>query len=284
MAEKPSKEEAKAAKKAEKERKKEEKRLKKQGKKGTNEEIGDEGEESSGKLAVFFVTLVIIAIWMAILILLVKWDVGGFGSTVLTPLLKDVPYVNKILPESEQNPEDVKSTENSEYPYDSLEEAVNRIKELEVQLQNEKDSSAQKDATISELQGQSQQLEQYKAEEAAFEALRQKFDEEVVFSDKAPDINEYKTFYESIEPANAEALYRQVIGQQQNSTEVEEYANTYSSMKPAQAAAIFDTMTSQFSLVADILGAMDTESRAKILGAMNTDNAARLTVMMEPQQ
>ena len=31
-----------------------------------------------------------------------KMDVGGFGSNVLTPILKDVPVINKILPSKVQ--------------------------------------------------------------------------------------------------------------------------------------------------------------------------------------
>ena len=48
----------------------------------------EEEEGSSSKLAVALVTLVIIIVWLAILALLIKWDVGGFGSTVMRPLLK----------------------------------------------------------------------------------------------------------------------------------------------------------------------------------------------------
>ena len=32
--------------------------------------------------------------------MLIKLDVGGFGSGVLAPVIKDVPYLNKILPDS----------------------------------------------------------------------------------------------------------------------------------------------------------------------------------------
>lgn len=38
--------------------------------------------------------------WLIIMALLVKLDVGGFGSTVLAPILKDVPYINRILPDT----------------------------------------------------------------------------------------------------------------------------------------------------------------------------------------
>ena len=53
-------------------------------------------------------------------------------------------------------------------------------------------------------------------------------------------------------------------------------------MKPKEAAAIFDSMTDNFDLVAKILGAMDSDSRANILGAMNSDNAAKITNIMNP--
>ena len=282
---------AKEAKKEEKANKKAEKRRKKLEQSGaTPEEIQramdyqeEYGEEGGGRLAVFFVTLIIIAIWLAILALLVKMDVGGFGSTILRPLLKDVPYVNRILPEAEGE-EELKSTEDTEYPYATLEEAIARIKELEVLLQNEKNAAADSQDRTRDLEEQSAQLEQYKSEEAAFEALKQKFDEEVVFSDKAPDINEYRTFYESINPANAEAIYRRVVEQQQTDEEMEEYVNMYSSMKPRQAAAIFDTMTKDLKLVAKILKAMDTDASARILGAMDAETAAKLTKIMNPPE
>ena len=278
------KQEAKAAKRDEKRRK----QLEKAG--ASPEEIqkameyGAEYEEEGGsRLAVFFVTLVIIVIWMAILVLLVKMDVGGFGSTVLRPLLKDVPYVNRILPEA-KGEEALSTEESTEYPYSTLDEAVARIKALETELLNAQNANADSQKQNQELKTQSQQLEEYKAKEAAFEELKQKFDEEVVFSDPAPDINEYRTFYESIDPANAEAIYRQVIEQQQKDEELEKYITMYSSMKPKQAAAIFDTMTNDLKLVAKILKAMDTEASASILGAMNAETAAKLTKIMNPSE
>lgn len=81
----------KAAKKAEKARRKEEKRNRKLAKKeakknGTTDEF--EEESGGGKAAVVFVTLMIIVIWIAILAVLIHFDVGGFGSTVMQPILR----------------------------------------------------------------------------------------------------------------------------------------------------------------------------------------------------
>ena len=288
---KAAKKAAKLAKQEAKESKRKEKRRKQLEKSGaTPEEIerametdAEYGEEGGSRLAVFFVTLVIIAIWLAILALLVKMDVGGFGSTVLKPLLSDVPYVNRILPDDGENT-NLPTEEGTEYPYTTLDEALTRIKELEVELQEAKNANTANESRNEELESQSAQLEEYKAREAAFEEMKQKFDEEVVFSDQAPDINEYKAFYESIDPANAEALYKQVLEQQQKDEELEKYVTMYSTMKPKQAAAIFDTMTNDLQLVAKILKAMDADSSSGILGAMNAETAAKLTKIMNPSE
>lgn len=241
----------------------------------------DEETTTGGKIAVFFVTLIIVLIWLAIIVLLIKWDVGGFGSTVLGPIFKDVPYVNQILPDSVL---EELSTEDSEYAYTSIDDAVAQIKFLEIQLAEAQNATNATAEYIAQLESQAAELAKYKQEEAEFEAEKQKFYEEVVFSDSAPDIEEYKAYYEAIDPANAEIIYRQVVQQTQIDEELEDYVKTYSSMKPKEAAAIFDTMTKDLQLVADILENMDAQSRANILGKMDPDIAAKVTEIMEPSE
>ena len=265
----------KVAKKAQKEQKKAEKAKAR----AAGSDLDMEEETSGSKIAVFFVTLIIILIWIAIIVLLIKWDVGGFGSTVLGPVLKEVPYVNRILPDSVL---EEASTEENPYAFDSMEVAVNKIKELEIQLAEAQNTSSADAQYITELEAQAVELAQYKQEEADFEAEKEKFYEEVVFSDSAPDIKEYQSFYEMIEPANAEMIYRQVVEQTAADDEIKEYVKTYSSMKPKEAAAIFDTMTDSLKLVAEILENMDAGSRANILGKMDSDTAAKVTKIMAP--
>lgn len=271
----------KAAKKAAKARKKEEKRnrklAKKEAKKNGTDLEGDE-ETGGGKVAVVLVTALIIIIWLAILAVLIHFDVGGFGSTVMQPILKDVPYLNKILPETEveEKPED------SKYPYKTLDEAVAYIKELEKELADAKESDSKNDAYVADLESQVAQWKEYKENEAKYEEEKAKFYNEVVFSDNAPDINEYKEYYESIDPENAERLYRQVVEQQQEDAEIADYVKAYSQMKPKQAAEIFNTMTDDLQLVAKILEAMKADARGDILGNMDKDTAAKVTKLMEP--
>ncbi len=270
------------AKKQEKERKKEEKKKKKQEKKAAkqDQEMAEEQETVGGKLIVAFATLVIIAIWLGILALLIRLDVGGFGSTVLHPLLKDVPYVNKILPEVKA--ENV--AEDADYPYQTLDEAIARIKELEGELETALQTNKDRAAKMEDLQAQVRKLKKYRDNEAALEALRQEFYEEIVFGDDAPDISEYQKFYEAINPDNAEVLYKEVVEQTEYDSKVDDYVKTYSAMKPKDAAAIFDTMTDNLSLVRRILEKMTSANRANILAAMNQDTAAKLTEMLEPSK
>lgn len=267
----------KAAKRAEKMRKKEEKKKKKAAEAQNVEE--EEEEDGGSRGAIFFVTLIIILIWLGILALLIKLDVGGFGSTILRPILKDVPYVNRILPESQNEETPVVDVQ---YPYATLEEAVNRIKELEVELSEALSNKEGSADTIAQLQAEIDRLKEFEAEQAAFQELESKFYEEVVFSDQAPDIEEYKSFYESIDPANAAELYKQVVQQVAKDEKVAEYAQTYANMKPKAAAAIMEEMKDDLALVAEILNYMDVEARGDILGAMDPAIAASLTKLMKP--
>lgn len=265
----------KAQKKAEKKKKKEEKAAL-----GAAADAEDD-EKFSSKLVLALVTVLIAVIWLGIIAILIKSDVGGFGSSVLYPLLKDVPYVNKILPEPEGG-QIAQDTQQSQYG--SLDEAVARIKELE-QMLDDADVKEKKDAkTIKDLKEQLEELAVLKEEQAEFEKEKEKFYEEVVFGDSAPDINEYKTFYEGIDPENAEVLYKQVVEQITYDERVEDYVKTYSQMKPKEAAAIFDEMTDDLGLVADILMNMGGKARADILGKMDQQTAAKLTKIMEPSR
>ena len=248
----------------------------KKGKKGKDEEGDEDEDKKGGGFVVALVTILVVIIWLAIFALLIKTDVGGFGSTVMYPILKNVPYLNKILPEVEEY-----AQEDSAYQFATMDEAVARIKELEAQLKAAQDQSTTAAATLADLQAQAAELQTYKENEAKFEQEKQQFYEDIVYNDKA-DTSNYRQYYEEIEPDNAEAIYRQVVQQDEADSKISDYAKTYSSMKASQAASIFNTMTDNLDLVAKILNAMSASQRGAILGAMNAQTAAQLTAIMNP--
>ncbi len=314
---KAEKERQKEEKKAEIERQKEEKRLdklrakaKKRGKRFDPNDPEWEDEEG-GSLLIAIVAFMIILVWLGIVAALVKLDVGGIGSTILYPVLKDVPVINYILPgiepelkkqaaerekkarekarqraveeakeEAKKEIEVEQETENARFK--TVEEATAEVERLEALLNKEKKTRNDRTAEIADLRAQIEQLQTYKDDVDNFEKKKEKFYNEVVFSEEAPDIKTYKEYYESIEPENAEQIYRQIIEQQQTDNKIKEYATTYSTMEPTQAAAIFDTMPNNLKLVAKILNAMSAEQKSAILAAMEKENAARLTELMQP--
>lgn len=273
--------------KAEKARLKAEKKAakkdKKRRKKGGEGEDDEERETVGSKIAVFLVTLLIIAIWLAIFALLIRADVGGFGSSVMRPVLKNVPILNKILPPDPNAEEDgTAATEDARYRYSSMDEAVAYIKELELQLAEANTSNEEEAAKLAALEAESAKLKSLEQEMVSFEKEKENFYEEVVFSDEAPDINEYIKYYQSIDPENAEVLYQEAVRRQAKSQEMKDYVMKYSSMSAKSAAAIFDAMTDNLGLVAEILTNMDNDSAGAILGKMNADTAAKVTEIMHP--
>ena len=240
-------------------------------------DIDDEDEGFSP--SVLLIVILIVIIWIAILALLVKLDIGGFGSSVLRPILKDVPVINKILPEPSE-------TEEYVGDFDNLPDALAEIERLNKQIDDLKKQLAEGDGEESEeikaLKEEIVRLRTFEDSQVEFQKLKTEFYEEVVFSEKAPEIEQYKAYYEEIDPDNAEYLYKQVVQQIETDKIMDEYVKAYSDMKPKQAAAIFNEMGDNLELVAKILGHMETSPRAKILQAMDKDLASRLTKIMDP--
>ena len=243
-------------------------------------ELSEGEEESSG--SVFAVTFVIVLIWVAILCLIVKLDFGRFGSNVLTPILKDVPVLNLILPANTDVAVDEETSE-SYGGYDNLKDAVAYIKELELELERAQSAESTSTDEVAQLKAEVERLKTFEDSQVEFQRIKTEFYEEVVYSEKGPGIEEYKKYYEEMDPATAEYLYKQVIQQIEESDEIKDYAKAYSAMKPKEAAAIFEAMTDNLDLAARILNVMEAEDRGKILGVMDPEIASRLTKIMDPE-
>lgn len=239
----------------------------------------DLGLDEGNGLVTFGATVLIVALWIAVVCVIVKLDIGGFGSSVLAPILKDVPVLNMILPDSGQT----ETTDPGSYGgYSSLQDAVDYIRQLELELEQVRTASNAKDADLEKLRAEVERLSAFEQKQVEFQRIMQEFYEEVIYAENGPGAEEYRKWYEEMDPATAEALYKQVVVQMEESKEVQEFASTYSAMEPKRAAAIFNEMTDNLELVAKILNAMKTDARGDILGAMDTEVAARLTKIMDP--
>lgn len=231
-------------------------------------------------VSVVIVTMFIIAIWLGILALLVKMDVGGFGSNVLTPIFKDVPVINMILP-SETATETTKK-EETYGGYSSLKEAVEQIKKLELQLDQAQSTNATYTEQIEALKAEVKRLKTFEENQVAFQEIKEEFYEEVVYAENGPGADEYQKYYEEMDPTTAENLYKQVIQSEAADKKMKSYATTFSNMQASEAAAILGAMTDNLELAAQILESLDVTNRGAIMGAMDPAIAARITKIMDP--
>jgi flagellar motility protein MotE (MotC chaperone) len=239
-----------------------------------------EDEEEGSTVSAILVTLIIVIVWIGILCVLVKLNVGGFGSNVLAPLIKDVPVINKILPKEAAT--ETNDTE-SYGGYTSLAEAVEQIKSLELQIVELSSSSGSYVELVADLTAEVERLKTFEKNQVEFERIKNQFYDEVIYAEKGPGPEEYIKYYESLDPTTAAELYKEVIQKKQETDEIKNYAQAYSEMKPKEAAAIFEAMTDNLDLAARILGTMEPDDRGKILGAMKADVAARITKIMDPE-
>lgn len=240
----------------------------------------DEEKVKGGVLWSVIAALVIILIWLVIFALLIKMDVGGFGSTVLRPILKDVPVINRILPDAS----DEEVAADTGYKYKNLAQAVEHIKELEKELANYQNTQNADQEKVAQMQAEINRLKTFEDNQTYYEELKKKFDEEVVYADKAPDIEKYKEWYEKMDPENAASIYEQVLLKINYTKQVKEWADAYSRMDAKAAAAIMEEMTGDINLVSDILNNMKSAQRAAILAEMDPVYAAKITKVMHPDE
>lgn len=239
----------------------------------------DIDEKKGNPIITFIIAILIIVLWLGLFALCIKLDVGGFGSSVMRPIFKDVPVIKEILPDEEADT-------GEDYPYKSLAEAINYIKELEKEIKRLKDEGAADAETIADLEAEIQRLKAFEESQLHFEQVKKEFYDEVVFGDNALTYEEYKKYYEEINPDYAEVLYKQVLEKYMYDERYRDLAEVYAEMKPKQAANALYEMTGDLEVAVTILQNMEVEDRAEILNALSDVDAvfcAKITVMLSPK-
>ena len=240
-------------------------------KKDKNVEVAQE-ERNGSKLLTILIVIAIVLIWLGIFGVLIKMDVGNFGSEVLAPVIKDVPVINRILPKSEEDTQTL--------AYTNIDEANAKIKQLENELASLKSTNSASEDEVSQLKKEVERLKKFEEQQKSFEQRVKTFDENVVYNDQAPDISEYKQYYEEIDPDNAASIYKDVSKDLIYSDKITKQATMYGKMDPEKAAAVLETMTGDLDLVASILDSMSESKSSAILAEMTPETAAQITTKM----
>lgn len=239
--------------------------------------LDNSDEEGKGsKIISILIGLIVLVLILGAIAVCIKLDLGGVGSKVLRPILKDVPVINAILPSAT----DEELALDNKYDYDNLSDAVARIKELESQVKSLEDQKKQDDAKVTDLTNEVARLTPYEQNQKEFNERVKQFDENVVFNEKAPDIEAYKEFYEGINAENAADIYQQVVEQMAIDEKITLQGERYAKMEPASAAKILEIMTSDLDLVAQILESMKPANSSAIIAQMDANFAAKITKKM----
>lgn len=236
-----------------------------------------EKEGSAGGLGIIMVLLIIIT-WLSVMALLIKCDVGGFGSEVLRPVFKDVPVIKEILPDAS----DEEVIKESGYPYTTLQEALDRISVLEASVGSKEAEIVSLTDQVTELKAEVARLSVYEAEQEEFEVKKTEFFEEIVYGENAPDTDIYVEWYNELDPEYAEQVYREIVAANTSDQQIIDLAKAYESMDPKDAAAILETMKTDLDTVALIMNNMSTESQGEILAEMDPEYAAVVTKKLLP--
>ncbi|PKM54065.1 MAG: hypothetical protein CVV00_09720 [Firmicutes bacterium HGW-Firmicutes-5] len=220
------------------------------------------------------VGLLVLAIALAALI---KFDVGGLGTTVIGPVIKDVPVLNMILPEMpEISEEDVEA-----YNFETVEEAVEILKITEKMLMEKSEEAENIGEQLSDLTAEVERLRIFEANQVQFQEDKAQFDELLATT---PAAIVYTEWFEKMYPENAVALYESMIGDVVFDETLKETVDIYQNMKPAQAAPVLESMSvTQMDQVAAIIKGVSPDQAAKIMGLMEPRTAARITSFIYPE-
>lgn len=236
----------------------------------------NDGGASKG-LGVLIVVLIVIT-WLSVMALLIKCDVGGFGSEVLRPVFKDVPVIRAILPDAS----DEEVAKESDYPYDNLADALAQIEVLDAANASKDAEIAALNDRIAEQDAEITRLSASLEEQEAFEEKKNEFYDEIVYGESAPDADTYIEWYNELDAEHAEEIYREILSARQADQEILDLAAAYESMDAKDAAEILESMSTDMDTVALIMNNMSTEAQGKILAEMEPAFAASVTKKLLP--
>lgn len=236
--------------------------------------------DKEGKIKISWILVIVFMIttFLSVMALLIKCDVGGFGSEVLRPIFKDVPVIKHIMPP----PSDEEVAIENDYPYDTLEEALAQVKVLD-------EANAAKDAEIValndkvlELQAEVSRLSAFEEAQTEFEEKKDEFYDEIVYGKSAPDTDTYIEWYNEIDAEHAEEIYKEITQANMADQEIVELAEAYEAMDPADAAEIFESMSNDLDTVALIMNNMSTDAQGEVLAEMTPEFAASVSKKLLP--
>ena len=212
--------------------------------------------------------------FIALLTSILGFNLFNIRDRYLRGILENIPIVSNVLP-----PIDT-SLHNGNVTQMSSEELINTIEDLESRLTIYEDEINHLNEVNSLQAAEILRLQEVEENQLQFRADQEAFDRMIAEEDPNAFIN----FFTSINPENAEILYREAVTSSYQSREIRNYVATFEAMDRRSAGTTLETMmTTELELVVLILSNMSIDQRASILGVMSSENAAIIATMMAPE-
>lgn len=234
------------------------------------EDKKDKKKKSKGGKVVLFVIIMILLI-VAGVVALFYFNIGGMRDKYLNPILVEYGLAEPT------------SEETSLYADWTEEDFLKVFAEKDAEIEALKAEVKTYQESLTEKSKEIDRLKLFEDEQLAFKEDKKTFDENVVYNDQAPSIENYKTYYEMIYPDKAEELYKQVVGDITYNTELKDYVKTYEQMDEKKAAEVLTSVSkSDMDLVILILENSKAQTRAAIMENMDASVAARIAKSLAP--
>jgi len=229
------------------------------------------GKKSKTGLIILIVAILIVGAGVTSVAL----DLFGLRTQVIIPMLRNVPVIGNLMPESEYD-----------YAEAALDPAI-VIRDLEVTVASLNRQNELLQADLDSLYGIATGLEAEIARLQEFEELHDM---------RTAAYNEYQRaiaeeepaafleFFTTMHPAMAEEIFRELAALQVQDDRWESYVSAWSAANAVLVAQAIETMiTTDMPLIVSVMRDLPLHSRAAILNALETESRAAVLRQMDPR-
>lgn len=231
----------------------------------------DSNRRTKSKKKKPYILIAIIVAIVALLVAVIKFDIGKISSKYIAPKIENIPVIKNILP---------KTTEKGLYEDHNKEQLTNLLSGSEIQLKAVQKELEEQISITQELEKKIEGLEVFEKEHLKFREEKQLFDEQVAMIDK----EEFTKFYKQMYPENAQNIYADIVRVQQMTKEQRKYASLISEMDETKAAKVLENLfQTDMDIILSILSNMETESASAILAEMDSKIASTVVKQLAPE-
>lgn len=215
----------------------------------------EDDDDSTGKKRGCLIMFIISSLIIITLVAILGFNAGGIRDKYLRSTLEKIPIVKNLLPPLKEEIEEDKISPEEE-----------KINSLTTEIEN--------------LNKEIKRLKEFEANQLKFKAQKEEFDRMIALNDPKA----YSSFYEGIEPENAEKLYKEATQKVELDKEFKNYISTFENMKKDAASKILEELlTTDTDLVITILKNLSGTKRSEILSTMDSKNAAVISKLLSPK-